>query len=194
MSRVNKTVLILVAIVAVILGLTVQKVLTEKHRLDPAALLDAGIVLLPQSREVPALTFQDQDGKPFDTASLKGRWSLLFFGYTFCPDVCPTTLTQLRELQGKLAPEEYQGGTISISNLGMFGVKEFLAVINPPQASILAIGAGEKRPVVRNDQLTIATVMSVTMDCDHRAMDGAIGAQYLQVFKALLEHPVRLLV
>ncbi|MEL7936345.1 SCO family protein [Pseudomonas delhiensis] len=105
MSRVNKTVLILVAIVAVILGLTVQKVLTEKHRLDPAALLDAGIVLLPQSREVPALTFQDQDGKPFDTASLKGRWSLLFFGYTFCPDVCPTTLAQLRELQGKLAPE-----------------------------------------------------------------------------------------
>ncbi len=99
-----------------------------------------------------------------------------------------------RARKGKLAPEEYQGGTISISNLGMFGIKEFLAVINPPQASILAIGAGEKRPVVKNDQLTIATVMSVTMACDHRAMDGAIGAQYLQVFKALLEHPVRLLV
>ncbi len=99
-----------------------------------------------------------------------------------------------RARKGKLAPEEYQGGTISISNLGMFGVKEFLAVINPPQASILAVGAGEKRPVVRNDQLAIATVMSVTMACDHRAMDGAIGAQYLQVFKALLEHPVRLLV
>ena len=99
-----------------------------------------------------------------------------------------------RARKGKLAPEEYEGGTISISNLGMFGIKEFLAVINPPQASILAIGAGEKRPVVKNDQLTIATVMSVTMACDHRAMDGAIGAQYLQVFKALLEHPVRLLV
>ena len=99
-----------------------------------------------------------------------------------------------RAKDGKLMPDEYQGGTISISNLGMFGVKEFLAVINPPQASILAIGAGEKRPVVKNDQLTIATLMSVTMACDHRAMDGAIGAQYLQVFKALLEHPVRLLV
>ncbi|MGE0667414.1 MAG: 2-oxo acid dehydrogenase subunit E2 [Sphingomonadales bacterium] len=99
-----------------------------------------------------------------------------------------------RARKGKLAPEEYQGGTISISNLGMFGVKEFMAVINPPQASILAVGAGEKRPVVKNDQLTVATVMSVTMACDHRAMDGAIGAQYLQVFKALLEHPVRLLV
>jgi len=99
-----------------------------------------------------------------------------------------------RARKGKLAPDEYQGGTISISNLGMFGIKEFLAVINPPQASILAIGAGEKRPVVKNDQLAIATVMSVTMACDHRAMDGAIGAQYLQVFKALLEHPVRLLV
>jgi pyruvate dehydrogenase E2 component (dihydrolipoamide acetyltransferase) len=99
-----------------------------------------------------------------------------------------------RARKGKLAPEEYQGGTISISNLGMFGIKEFLAVINPPQASILAIGAGEKRPVVKNDQLAIATVMSVTMACDHRAMDGAIGAQYLQIFKALLEHPVRLLV
>ncbi|MEN3950603.1 2-oxo acid dehydrogenase subunit E2 [Iodidimonas sp. SYSU 1G8] len=99
-----------------------------------------------------------------------------------------------RAKDGKLAPEEYQGGTIAISNLGMFGVKEFLAVINPPQASILAIGAGEKRPVVRNDQLAIATLMSVTMACDHRAMDGAVGAQFLQVFKTLLEHPVRLLI
>lgn len=105
MSRVNKTVLILVAVVALVLGLTVHKVLTEQHRIDPTALLDAGIVLLPQTREVPSLSFQDQDGKAFDTASLKGRWSLLFFGYTFCPDVCPTTLAQLRELQGKLPPE-----------------------------------------------------------------------------------------
>ncbi|MDA0339477.1 MAG: 2-oxo acid dehydrogenase subunit E2 [Proteobacteria bacterium] len=99
-----------------------------------------------------------------------------------------------RAREGKLLPEEYQGGTIAISNLGMFGVKEFLAVINPPQASILAIGAGEKRPIVKNDELAIATMMSVTMACDHRAMDGAVGAQYLQVFKSLLEHPVRLLV
>ncbi|MBI1179588.1 MAG: biotin/lipoyl-binding protein [Alphaproteobacteria bacterium] len=99
-----------------------------------------------------------------------------------------------RARKGKLAPEEYQGGTISISNLGMFGIKEFMAVINPPQASILAVGAGERRPVVRGDRIEAATVMSVTMACDHRAIDGAIGAQYLQVFKSLLEHPARLLV
>ncbi|WP_374438457.1 SCO family protein [Pseudomonas panipatensis] len=105
MSRVNKTVLILAAIVALILGLTVHKVINQQHRLDPTVMLDAGIVLLPQTRSVPSLQFQDQDGKAFDTANLKGRWSLLFFGYTFCPDVCPTTLAQLRELQGKLPPE-----------------------------------------------------------------------------------------
>jgi pyruvate dehydrogenase E2 component (dihydrolipoamide acetyltransferase) len=99
-----------------------------------------------------------------------------------------------RAKQGKLAPEEYQGGTISVSNLGMFGIKEFMAVINPPQASILAVGAGERRPVVRGEQIVPATVMSVTMACDHRAIDGAIGAQYLQVFKSLLEHPARLLI
>jgi pyruvate dehydrogenase E2 component (dihydrolipoamide acetyltransferase) len=106
---------------------------------------------------------------------------------------------EMRELAGraragKLAPHEYQGGTIAVSNLGMYGVKEFLAVINPPHASILAIGAAEKRPVVRGDQLAVATLMSVTMACDHRAMDGAIGAQFLQAFRALLEHPARLLV
>ncbi len=105
MSRVNKTVFILVAIVALILGLTVQKVLNQRHQLDPTVLLDAGIVILPQTRSVPDLTFTDQDGQPFQTASLKGKWSLLFFGYTFCPDVCPTTLAQLRELQTKLPPD-----------------------------------------------------------------------------------------
>ncbi len=105
MTRVNKTVFILVAIVAVILGLTVQKVLNQRHQLDPTVLLDAGIVILPQTRSVPDLTFTDQDSQPFQTASLKDKWSLLFFGYTFCPDVCPTTLAQLRELQTKLPPE-----------------------------------------------------------------------------------------
>ncbi|WP_370600421.1 SCO family protein [Pseudomonas nitroreducens] len=105
MTRVNKTVLILVAIVALILGLTIHKVLTQRHQLDPTVLLDAGIVILPQTRNVPDLTFTDQDGQPFQTANLKDKWSLLFFGYTFCPDVCPTTLAQLRELQTKLPPE-----------------------------------------------------------------------------------------
>ena len=94
---------------------------------------------------------------------------------------------------GKLAPEEYQGGTFSISNLGMFGIKQFEAVINPPQACILAVGAGEQRPVVKDGALAVATVMSVTLSCDHRAVDGAVGAEFLQAFKRLIEDPLLML-
>ena len=95
--------------------------------------------------------------------------------------------------EGRLMPEEYQGGTFSISNLGMFGIKDFQAVINPPQGCILAIGAGEQRPVVKDGALAIATVMSCTLSCDHRVVDGAIGAQYLAALKALIEDPLGLL-
>jgi len=95
---------------------------------------------------------------------------------------------------GALVPNEYEGGTISISNLGMYGVKEFSAVINPPHGSILAIGAGEKRPVVIDNEIVAATMMSVNMACDHRAMDGAVGAQFLGAFKKLLEEPLRLII
>jgi pyruvate dehydrogenase E2 component (dihydrolipoamide acetyltransferase) len=94
---------------------------------------------------------------------------------------------------GKLAPEEYQGGTFSISNLGMYGIKQFEAVINPPQGCILAIGAGEKRPLVRDDALAIAMVMSCTLSVDHRVVDGAVGARFLAAFKRLLEDPVSML-
>jgi len=94
---------------------------------------------------------------------------------------------------GKLMPEEYAGGTISISNLGMFGIKEFSAVINPPQGAILAIGAGEQRPVVKDGALAVATVMSVTMSCDHRAIDGAVGAEFLAAFKGYIEDPITML-
>ncbi len=94
--------------------------------------------------------------------------------------------------EGKLQPHEYQGGTASLSNLGMFGIKQFDAVVNPPQAMILAVGAGEKRPVVVDDALGIATVMSVTGSFDHRAIDGADGAQLLTAFKALVEAPLGL--
>jgi pyruvate dehydrogenase E2 component (dihydrolipoamide acetyltransferase) len=93
---------------------------------------------------------------------------------------------------GKLQPHEYQGGTASVSNLGMFGIKHFDAVINPPQAMILAVGAGEKRPVVQGDALAIATVMTVTGSFDHRAIDGADGAELLAAFKALIEAPLGL--
>lgn len=98
-----------------------------------------------------------------------------------------------RAREGKLAPEEYQGGTASLSNMGMFGIKQFEAVINPPQAMIMAIGAGEKRPYVIDDSLQIATVMSATGSFDHRAIDGADGAQLMKVFKDLIEAPLGLL-
>lgn len=102
MTSVQKTVVVLTAIVALVVGLTVNKVLNGKGETDPVALLDAGIVLLPQSREIPHLALTGTDGAPFALEQLNGKWSLLFFGYTFCPDICPTTLAQLRELQGKL--------------------------------------------------------------------------------------------
>ena len=94
---------------------------------------------------------------------------------------------------GKLMPEEYQGGSFSISNLGMFGVKQFDAVINMPQGCILAVGAGEQRPVVKDGGLAIATVMSVTISVDHRAVDGAVGAQFLGAFKSLIQDPMTML-
>ncbi len=95
-----------------------------------------------------------------------------------------------RARDGKLQPHEYQGGTASISNLGMYGIKQFDAVVNPPQGMILAVGAGEKRPYVVNDALAIATVMSATGSFDHRAIDGAIGAELMAAFKALVEKPL----
>jgi pyruvate dehydrogenase E2 component (dihydrolipoamide acetyltransferase) len=98
-----------------------------------------------------------------------------------------------RAKEGKLKPEEYQGGTASLSNMGMYGIKQFEAVINPPQGMIMAIGAGEKRPYVINDSLQIATVMSATGSFDHRAIDGADGAKLMQAFKRLVENPLGML-
>ena len=91
--------------------------------------------------------------------------------------------------EGKLKPEEYQGGTISLSNLGMYGIKQFDAVINPPQGAILAVGAGIETPVVRNGAVVVATMMSATLSCDHRVVDGAIGADLLRYFKLYVEDP-----
>ncbi len=98
-----------------------------------------------------------------------------------------------RARAGKLMPEEYQGGTFSISNLGMYGVREFAAVINPPQGAILAVGAGEQRPVVKDGALAIATVMSCTLSADHRVVDGAVAATFLAAFKKRIEDPVTML-
>ena len=105
---------------------------------------------------------------------------------------------EMRELaararEGKLKPEEYQGGTFSLSNLGMYGIREFAAVINPPQGAILAVGAGEQRPIVKDGALAIATVMSCTLSVDHRAVDGAVGAEFLAAFRRLIEAPLTML-
>jgi pyruvate dehydrogenase E2 component (dihydrolipoamide acetyltransferase) len=93
----------------------------------------------------------------------------------------------------KLKPEEFQGGTFSVSNLGMFGIKSFASIINEPQGAIMSVGAGEQRPVAKNGQLAVATVMTVTLTCDHRVVDGAVGARFLQAFKAMIEDPVTML-
>ena len=90
---------------------------------------------------------------------------------------------------GKLQPDEFIGGSFSISNLGMYGIKEFSAVINPPQGCILAVGSGEKRPIVINNEISIATIMTVTLSCDHRVVDGAVGAEFLSEFKNFIENP-----
>ena len=106
MTRTQKTLFVLVAAVALVLGLTVNKVLNSKgDGTDKVALLDAGIVLLPQSRSLPGLSLTNQDGQAQAMDQLKGQWSLLFFGYTFCPDICPATLAQLRQLKGMLPAE-----------------------------------------------------------------------------------------
>src|SRR5690606_24549192 len=106
---------------------------------------------------------------------------------------------EMKDLAGrarnrKLKPEEYQGGTPAISNLGMYGIKDFAAVINPPHATILAVGTGEERAVVRNGQIVIANQMSVTLSTDHRAVDGALGAELITAFKRTVEKPFSMLV
>ena len=99
-----------------------------------------------------------------------------------------------RAREGKLQPEEYTGGGFTISNLGMFGIKEFAAVINPPQSAILAVGAGEQRAIVKDGELAVATMMNVTLSADHRIVDGALGAEWLQLFKGFVENPVTMLI
>lgn len=105
MTRIQKTVFILVALVALVIGLTVYRVLNSERQVDPTQLLDAGIVILPQGRDVPKLTLTNQDGEPVQVDELDGKWTLLFFGYTFCPDICPATLAELRQLRSQLPDE-----------------------------------------------------------------------------------------
>jgi len=102
MSRIQTTVFILVALIALVIGLTVYRVLDSEPQADPTRMLDAGIILLPQSRTVPALSLINQEGEAVQVDELKGKWTLLFFGYTFCPDICPATLAELRQLRNEL--------------------------------------------------------------------------------------------
>jgi pyruvate dehydrogenase E2 component (dihydrolipoamide acetyltransferase) len=104
-----------------------------------------------------------------------------------------TRLLAEKARERKLTPEAYSGSTFSISNLGMFGIEEFTAVINPPEAAILAVGAIQPTPVAKGDEVVIEKRMKVTLSCDHRVVDGATGAQFLQTLKTLLEEPARLL-
>ena len=149
MTRVQKTVVVLTAVVALVLGLTVNKVLNGEGQADPVALLDAGIVLLPQSREIPDVTLFDSEGQAFSLSQLNGKWSVLFFGYTFCPDICPTTLAQLRELKSKL-PEAAQSNLqlvfVSIDPLrdNAAHIKEYLAFYKAG-----FIGLGGELPMIQ---------------------------------------------
>ena len=102
------------------------------------------------------------------------------------------TALAARGREGRLKPEEYQGGGFTVSNLGRYGIREFAAIINPPQACILAVGAAEKRPVVQDNALAIATVMTCTLSVDHRAVDGALGAEFLAAFRQMIEEPHRM--
>ena len=98
-----------------------------------------------------------------------------------------------RARQKKLKPEEYQGGTFSVSNLGMFGIKSFASIVNQPHGAIMSVGAGEERVVVRDGEMVIRTVMTVTLTCDHRVVDGAVGAEFLAAFKSFIEEPAAML-
>ena len=96
--------------------------------------------------------------------------------------------------ENKLTPEEFEGGSFTVSNLGMYGIKSFIAIINPPQSAILAIGKGEKRPVARGEKIEVAMLMTATLSCDHRIIDGAIGANFMKIFKEYIENPVSMLI
>ncbi|MDD2053564.1 SCO family protein [Pseudomonas putida] len=148
MTRTQKTVFILVAVVAVILGLTVQRVLSGKGQGDPTALIDAGIILLPQSRQLPDLKMLDQEGQPVAVNQLKDKWSLLFFGYTFCPDICPTTLAQLRQIKSELPKEQVDKLQIVLVSVDPNRdtpqqLKQYLSYFDPEFKGLTATSLGD---------------------------------------------------
>ncbi|MFT9381852.1 pyruvate dehydrogenase complex dihydrolipoamide acetyltransferase, partial [Gluconobacter sp.] len=152
-------------------------------------------------KKVPGLNVQFTDSETLHFENVDISMAVSIPEGLITPIIRNADLKSLREISreakdlakraraGKLKPEEFQGGTFSISNMGMFGVRDFAAIINPPQAGILAIASGEKRAVVRGDQLAIATVMTATLSVDHRAVDGALGAQWLNALRDIVQNP-----
>lgn len=164
-------------------------------------------VLLASARalcEVPAVnsSFQEDHIKLYDHVDL--GFAVSVEGGLFTPIISDAETKSLGEIrresqeliqkarEGNLTPDDYQGGTFTISNLGMFGISNFTAVINPPQAAILAVGAVQEEPVAMDGELDVGLRMEVTLSCDHRAVDGVDGARYLQELANLLEHPLQL--
>ncbi|MFT9296493.1 MAG: pyruvate dehydrogenase complex dihydrolipoamide acetyltransferase [Gluconobacter sp.] len=157
-------------------------------------------------KKVPGLNVQFTDSETLHFENVDISMAVSIPEGLITPIIRNADLKSLREISreakdlakraraGKLKPEEFQGGTFSISNMGMFGVRDFAAIINPPQAGILAIASGEKRAVIRGDQLAIATVMTATLSVDHRAVDGALGAQWLNALRDIVQNPYTLVV
>ncbi len=172
--------------------------------------MDCNIDLLVKAREeINAAAPKDKDGKPAYKLSVKHSdigVAVAMPGGLITPIIrqaetktLSTISNEMKDFAArararKLKPDEYQGGTTAVSNLGMYGIKDFTAVINPPHATILAVGAGEERPIVRGGKIEVAQIMSVTMSCDHRAVDGALGAELIGAFKMLIENPVMMVV
>ena len=157
-----------------------------------------GDIIVPNGTGVVLGTTAHPAAAPDDTAVPEGEPERLIEEAIRMVPVLREIATESKDLakrarDRKLKPEEFQGGTFSVSNLGMFGIKAFASIINEPQGAIMSVGAGEQRPVAKNGQLAVATVMTVTLTCDHRVVDGAIGARFLQVFKAMIEDPVTML-
>jgi len=156
-------------------------------------------------QRVPAVNAQWTDTAMIELGTVDISVAVAYEGGLITPIIFDADLkglaqisTEMKDLagrarEGRLKPEEYQGGGFSISNLGMYGISHFTSIINPPQAAILAVGAGEQKVIVRDGEMAIATVMTCTMTCDHRIVDGAKGAEWLTVFKGFIEHPMSML-
>jgi len=177
--------------------------------LDGAARISVNDMIIKASalalQRVPAVNAQWTDAAMLQLGSIDISVAVAYEGGLITPIIFDADLKGLAQIsnemrslavrarEGRLKPEEYQGGGFSVSNLGMYGISHFTSIINPPQAAILAVGAGEQKVVAREGEMAIATVMTCTMTCDHRVIDGALGSQWLEAFKRFIELPMSML-